>query len=199
MQRRRFSLLALLALMVFAAHNSGSAAPAARGNANDGAMIVQKNGCMGCHGAKFQGGIGPKLVGIQRRLSAEKIAEVLRHPQAPMPDFGFNVLQIDDIVAYLSNLDGGSNGTPVITLDPEKPTDQSRITVAFPGKAPKRVVARAIMQMGAESHSTETILHATPNRRIWRGLLHFSMGGAWTIEIVYDGHRVDMPLNVEGM
>ncbi|MDP9017282.1 MAG: c-type cytochrome [Candidatus Eremiobacteraeota bacterium] len=175
-----------------------SPAPAADGDANAGAKLVQTNGCMGCHGAKFQGGIGPKLLGIEHKLTRAQITDFIKHPRAPMPDFGFSDAQIADIVAYLSSLDGGGGvaGAPVITLTPDKPSERATITVRFPGSYPARVTARAIMQMGTGSHHLDVVLHQTSDPHVWQGEVEFSMGGPWTIQVRYDDKQVDIPLQV---
>ncbi|MBC5815651.1 MAG: cytochrome c [Candidatus Eremiobacteraeota bacterium] len=179
---------------------AAAAAPPA-GDANRGAALVQNNGCMGCHGAKFQGGIGPKLVGIERNLSAGQIFEFIKHPRAPMPDFGFSDAQINDVVAYLSSLDGGTpstgtSATPIVRVDPEVPIDRATITVVFSGSAPSVVATRAIMHMGAGSHHIDIAMHPTADHHVWQGEVSFSMGGPWTLEITYDGKVMDMPVQV---
>ncbi len=122
---------------------AATVAAAPPGDADAGARLVQANGCTGCHGAVFQGGLGPALKGIEHRLSLDDIAAHIRRPKAPMPNFGFSAAQIDNIVAYLSTLDGGigAQSRPVVAFSPDSPTTQATITVTFPGAAPKRVTA----------------------------------------------------------
>ncbi len=114
------------------------ASAAAPGDANNGAKLVQANGCAGCHGANLQGGgVGPALYGIEHKLTNDQIADFIVHPRAPMPNFGFTAQQVDDVVAYLSGLDGGAqNAGPVVTFDPATPVDIATITVRFPGTPP---------------------------------------------------------------
>lgn len=187
-----------MALVLALAATVIAAVPDAPGNPNAGAKLVQNNGCMGCHGAKFEGGIGPKLLGIEHRLSPKQIADFIRRPRAPMPNFGFSDAQIDDIVAYLSNLDGGAGDTPVVTLDPATPKDRATIRVRFPKSIPHTVKARAIMYMGSGSHHHDSDLHPTADPRVWEGTLEFSMGGAWTVQLIYDDKQIDIPLTVSG-
>lgn len=171
--------------------------PMSSGDANAGSKLVQNNGCMGCHGAKFEGGIGPALYGLEHKLSPSQIADFIRNPRAPMPNFGFNESQISDIVAYISNLDGGiANDSPVITWDPPAPSENARLTVRFPGTPPKQVSVRAVMHMGAGSHHTDVTMQPTADPHVWQGDVHFSMGGPWNIELTYDGKLLDIPLNV---
>ena len=169
-------------------------------DANAGALLVQQHGCTGCHGAQFQGGAGPQLRGIEHRLSAAQIANAVAHPVAPMPQFGFTNAQTADIVAYLSGLDGGSKqNVPVATLSPAKPSNQAMLTIRFPGSPPQSVTALPTMLMGSSSMSgAKVTLAATADPHVWRGVVHFSMGGAWTIEVLYDGKKMSVPVNVAG-
>ncbi|MDP9110567.1 MAG: cytochrome c [Candidatus Eremiobacteraeota bacterium] len=168
-------------------------------NVNAGAQIVADHGCMGCHGAKFEGGVGPKLFGIEHRKSAAEIFSAIAHPRAPMPDYGLSTAQIADVAAYLSSLDGGSRGElPVVTLAPAMPRDHAAITVRFPGAIPKTVFARASMNMGTMSHHVDAVLYPTSDRRVWNGTVHFSMGGAWVLTVHFDGKSIDLPLTVSG-
>lgn len=195
------SIIAPAAALLLGALGYGilQAAQAPAGNVNAGAKIAADHGCMGCHGAKFQGGIGPKLFGIEHRKTADAIASAIRRPRAPMPAFGFNEQQIADVVAYIGSLDGGEHGDlPVIVLDPALPKDQANISVRFPGAVPKSVIARASMNMGTMSHHRDSELHATKDPHVWEGVVYFSMGGAWTLSVMYDGKTIDMPLTVSG-
>jgi len=177
--------------------HTGGPEPGPGGDPNNGATLVQNNGCMGCHGAQFQGSIGPKLNGIEHARSVAQITESIKHPKAPMPDAGFSDSQITDVIAYLSNLDGGATGdVPVITFDPAAPVDQATITVKFSTDHPQQVTARATMQMGPTSHNVDVVLHQTSDPHVWQGVVHFSMGGPWTIHIVYGDKDADIPLNV---
>ena len=166
-------------------------------DANAGAKLVQNNGCMGCHGAKFEGGIGPALYGLEHKLAPEQIADFIRHPRAPMPNFGLGETQINDIVAYISHLDGGiANDVPVVTWDPPAPLDSARMTVRFPGTPPRVVSVRAIMHMGMGSHHADVAMQPTSDPHVWQGLVHFTMGGPWHFELTYDGKVLEIPLNV---
>jgi mono/diheme cytochrome c family protein len=170
------------------------------GDANNGAKLVQANGCAGCHGAGLKGGgIGPALFGIEHKLSSDQIAGFIAHPRPPMPNFGFTPAQIGDIVAYLSNLDGGASGdAPVVTFDPATPTDVATISVRFPGTPPKDVSVLPSMHMGQMSMQTR-VVHLTQSAtdpHVFTGKIVFSMGGPWTIDVQYDGQTMDVPLNV---
>lgn len=175
------------------------ATPAPRtGDANAGARLVQANGCTGCHGATFGGGIGPKLLGVEHRLTAAQIADFIKNPRPPMPNFGFSDTQISDISAYLSALDGGlTNDQPVVSYGSLKPGEPIPLTVRFPGAIPVSVVLTPVMQMGHGSMHVEAIkLQPTADPRTFIGVVVFSMGGPWTLHIVYDSHDLDVPVTV---
>ncbi len=175
-------------------------APASSGDSNNGAKLVQSNGCAGCHGAGLRGGgIGPALYGLEHRMPNAQIADFISHPRAPMPNFGFSGTQIGDIVAYLTSLDGGINNTlPVVTFSPASPVDQATITVTFPGTAPVSVSVLPVMHMGTGTHHTNVVqLQPAPgDPHTFTGRIAFSMGGPWIVQIEYDGHELDVPLNV---
>lgn len=168
-------------------------------DANAGAALVQANGCIGCHGATFRGGIGPALYGIEHTLSPAEIAQHIKTPTAPMPDFGFTPAQIDDIVAYLSALDGGASGNaPVVTFQPSPPTADTTISITFHGTPPHAVSVYPEMHMGnTKMHVQTTLLQPTPqDAHVFTGTIHFSMGGPWVVHVLYDGQSLDIPLNV---
>lgn len=179
---------------------SGTPAAPLGGDANNGAKLVQANGCAGCHGAGLKGGgIGPSLVGIEHRRSLDSIAAFIANPKPPMPNFGFTAGQRYDIAAYLSNLDGGAaNAAPVVTFDPATPTDVATISVRFPGTPPADVSVLPIMQMGSTSMQTRVVhLKASADDpHVFSGKVVFSMGGPWTVRVQYDGKSLDVPLNV---
>ncbi len=179
----------------------GPSVPAlAAGDSTAGAMLVQSNGCAGCHGANFQGGTAPKLYGIEHRRSAAEIAGAIANPKAPMPKFPLDPAQIADVVAYLSSLDGGRGGAgPVATLEPAKPSSHATLTVRFPGAAPRSVTAEPAMEMGGSTmRAAKVELKPTSDPHVWQGKVSFSMGGPWTIEVTYDGKHLTVPVNVAG-
>jgi mono/diheme cytochrome c family protein len=181
------------------AHMSVAAEAIGGADANNGAKLVQANGCAGCHGANLMGGsIGPKLYGIEHKLSSDQIADFIVHPRPPMPNFGFTQQQVNDIVAYLSGLDGGANATqPVVTLSPNPPVDVATISVRFPGTPPKNVTVLPVMQMGASSMQTRMVqLQPSTDPNVFTGRIVFSMGGPWTLKLQYDGNTMDVPVTV---
>lgn len=188
---RRVTSATLLALV-------SVAPPAARAaNANAGAALVQTNGCAGCHGATLQGGIGPRLAGIEHRLPAERIAAAIAQPVAPMPKFPFTAGQIADIVAYLSSLDAATS--PVATVRFPKSGLTAVVRVRFPGPPPKRVTAVPAMPMGSSTmRGSAVTLHPVGDGHVWQGTIAFSMSGAWTLDVDYDGRHLTVPVNVAG-
>ncbi len=172
---------------------------AASADANAGSSLVAQNGCQSCHGANLRGGSGyPALYGLEHRLSHDQIVAALLHPKSPMPNYGFSAAQASDIADYLTNLDGGAtNGEPTITISPEHPSDYAVVTVRFPGTPPARVSATASMGMGGQSmESPEVIFSPTSDPHVFEGKVTFTMSGAWTIHIVYDGKTLDRPIVV---
>jgi mono/diheme cytochrome c family protein len=188
---------ALAALSLGYAH--AAADTNAAGDASEGAKLVQSSGCEGCHGAGFAGGPCPKLIGIEKRLTADQIAEKIKSPKAPMPNFGFNAAQLANLVAYLSALDGGT-GAPVVKVVPPRPTSEATVLVTFTGTPPTEAQVQADMQMGTSSHGTGWLpLQATADPHTLAAKVHFTMGGPWTVRVRYPGGKeIDIPLNVEG-
>jgi len=171
-------------------------ATAASADSNSGAKLVAQNGCTSCHGAKFQGGEGPALYGIEHRRTRAQIVAALVSPKVPMPNYGFSATQAGDIADYLSGLDGGATqDQPVITISPEHPIDYADVTIRFPGAPPKSVTAVASMAMGQmPMNSPKVTFKATSDPHVYAGRIEFSMAGSWTIHIVYDGKTIDRPI-----
>lgn len=71
-----------------------------------GAQVVRGAGCLACHRLADQGsdGPGPDLTRVGARLSTEEIAEVLRDPVRPMPNFEGPAADFDALVRYLGEL-----------------------------------------------------------------------------------------------
>jgi cytochrome c553 len=92
-----------------AAGGTGRAAPAAPGRstlAEKGRDLFAMQGCRTCHG---EGGIGtpaaPSLVGIGKRMSAARIAGLVRHPKtSAMPSYPLPSSQMKALIAYLESL-----------------------------------------------------------------------------------------------
>ncbi len=68
-------------------------------------QIYTQKGCLACHGANFEGGVGPILAG----LPVEHMESVIRNgePEAGMPAFAENVISDEDLntlVTFLNSL-----------------------------------------------------------------------------------------------
>ncbi|HTX58516.1 MAG TPA: c-type cytochrome [Verrucomicrobiae bacterium] len=202
-QLLRAAAISCAAFLALAAGAMGAANPAptaSAGNAGAGAKLVAQFGCEGCHGAGLRGGgAAPSLFGIERRLSAAQLSEFIAHPQAPMPNFGLSGAQIADLVAYISGLDGGASGSlPVVSTMPSPPTSNATVIVRFP-TPPHSATVTATMQMGSMTMHTKPIaLEPTGDPHVYKAKIQFSMGGAWTLHVEYDGKHVDDPVTVGG-
>ena len=164
---------------------------------NAGAKLVSQNGCQSCHGATFRGTTNfPALYGIEHRRTNAQIVAALINPKAPMPNYGFTAAQAGDIAEYLAGLDGGaSQSQPIISIAPAHPVDYADVTVRFPGAPPEKVTAVATMAMGSmPMKSPQVTFTATSDPHVYTGRIEFSMSGAWTIHIVYDGKTLDRPI-----
>ncbi len=197
-----FILVALVASLS-AACGRASSTQEVPGDPKAGAALVQSSNCSGCHGARFQGDLGPNLIGIEKRRSPAQIAAAITHPEPPMPKFDFTSRQVADIVAYLSQLDGGDAsggpGTqPKISLSPARPRDSATVTVEFPGAPPADATVEAAMSMGHAKMGTYPIkLNKTSDPHKLSAKVPFGMGGAWMIKVRYDKTReVDVPIEV---
>ena len=78
-----------------------------------GKQVVAQSGCLACHkiGENGNAGPGPELTEIASRLPGQAIARTLVNPTAPMPSFAAespSPEKFDDLVAFLSQLKGGS-------------------------------------------------------------------------------------------
>jgi hypothetical protein len=172
----------------------------AGGSASSGAHLVQDHARSSCHGVGLAGvaGNGPRLVGIEHRLSPAQIAGAVEHPKAPMPDMGFTHAQVLDVVAYLSRLDGG-NGVPVVTVVPSKNSSDALVSVTFPGAPPPGAQVQGTMEMGGSSMGTGwQPLQKTADPHTLRTKLNFSMAGSWMVRLRYGNpaHELDRPVDI---
>jgi hypothetical protein len=164
----------------------------------DAATLVQSNDCAGCHGVAFKGTVmGPALYGIEHRRTLAQIANAIANPALPMPTAPLTATQVRQVAIYLSALDG--NGAPAARLDPPAPKGSALLTVTFPGRIPGDVVALPQMRMGGASmNGTPVALRETADPRVFRGTVSFSMAGPWTIDVIYDGKHLVVPVSAGG-
>jgi mono/diheme cytochrome c family protein len=196
---RSRAALAAVAVTIAAA----ACAPHPSGDPKAGAALVQSSNCTGCHGGQFQGDLGPKLVGIEKRRSPEQIAKAISNPEPPMPKFALTSQQVADVVAYVSQLDdGAANGggamRPKILILPAKPIDSAMVSVWFPGTPPSDATVEARMSMGHSMMGTRPIkLKRTGDPHKLAAKVPFEMGGAWMIKVHYGKtHEIDIPIEV---
>lgn len=176
-----------------------AAALPAPADVNAGAALVQQNGCQGCHGSNFKGSSGyPALYGVEHRLSHAQIVDAILNPSPPMPKFDFTAVQAGSIADYLASLDGGASGTqPTITVSPAHPSDEAIVVVRFPGTPPKNVTITATMAMGGSTMRAQGVrVTHSADGRIYTAHVPFSMGGPWTLHVVYDGKHLNQPISV---
>jgi cytochrome c oxidase subunit II len=128
---RTSSLLpALVTVLVLAAASCGGdddAAGQTSAAAQEGRQIARRSGCTACHGADGQGGIGPAWAGglgteveltdgstvtvdeaYLRRSIAKPSAQVHAGFAVAMPENHLTKDEIDEVVAYIVSLNGGS-------------------------------------------------------------------------------------------
>jgi menaquinol-cytochrome c reductase cytochrome b/c subunit len=74
-----------------------------------GKLVAAQSGCLACHkiGENGNGGPGPNLTAIAKKLAPAAIERTLDNPTPPMPSFaGLPQEKKDALVAFLSQLDG---------------------------------------------------------------------------------------------
>lgn len=75
----------------------------------EGEEVFRADGCRVCHGSSGKGtAVGPSLIGIGKKYSAEKLARLIRHPAtARMPAFSESALpeaKLKAVIAFLQSL-----------------------------------------------------------------------------------------------
>jgi len=76
----------------------------ARLEAADPGEIVYAEKCASCHGAKGEGGIGPKLAGNPILNAPEAVAEIVRNGRGSMPAIPLSDQEMAALLAYLKKL-----------------------------------------------------------------------------------------------
>ncbi len=76
----------------------------ARLEATDPGEIVYAEKCASCHGAKGEGGIGPKLAGNPILNAPEAVAEIVRNGRGTMPAIPLSDQEMAALLAYLKKL-----------------------------------------------------------------------------------------------
>jgi cytochrome c550 len=65
---------------------------------------IYKKSCIGCHGDKYQGGVGPGLKGIGGKLSNDEIKTIITKGKGSMPPNLVSAEQADDMAKWLAEL-----------------------------------------------------------------------------------------------
>jgi alcohol dehydrogenase (cytochrome c) len=89
-----------------AATSSSGGAPAGPPDAAHGKTLYAQT-CAGCHGASAEGGAGPALTGLNKRMNLEQTIKWLKNPDPPMPKLYPSPLDeqaVTDIAAYVQGL-----------------------------------------------------------------------------------------------
>jgi cytochrome c550 len=63
-----------------------------------------KQTCSGCHGVNYEGGVGPSLKGVGKRLSLDQIKDVIQHGRGNMPPGLVPPEKADEMAKWLSKL-----------------------------------------------------------------------------------------------
>lgn len=68
--------------------DQGAATPAPEGGtATVDAQAIYKQNCLSCHGANFEGGVGPNLTKVGGKYSKDQIAAIVANGRGAMPGF----------------------------------------------------------------------------------------------------------------
>ncbi|GGJ62971.1 cytochrome c550 [Anoxybacillus voinovskiensis] len=63
-----------------------------------------KQTCSACHGVNYEGGVGPSLKGVGKRLSLDQIKDVIQHGRGNMPSGLVPADKADEMAKWLSKL-----------------------------------------------------------------------------------------------
>lgn len=66
---------------------------------------IYNQSCISCHGGNYEGGAGPELVGVDTRLSQEKVKEVLQNGKGIMPSNLVAEESLDEMVDWIMSLE----------------------------------------------------------------------------------------------
>ena len=103
------SAITCLLIFFLLAKNSGqdpyiTATLDLNGSIERGAKLFRMN-CVGCHGIKAQGLVGPELSNVTEQLSDKQIIiQIIKGLTPPMPSFEMDSQSMSDLIAYLHSL-----------------------------------------------------------------------------------------------
>ncbi|ANB57695.1 cytochrome [Anoxybacillus sp. B7M1] len=63
-----------------------------------------KQTCSSCHGVNYEGGVGPALKGVGKRLSVDEIKDILQNGRGSMPGGLVSPEKADEMAKWLSKL-----------------------------------------------------------------------------------------------
>ena len=98
-------VIVILSLVLSACGGSSSSANTPTSDTTAGKTAYASLPCVGCHGANAEGGVGPKLAGLN--ISFDRFQSFVRNGREQMPPFGTDVVsdqQLTDIYAWLTSL-----------------------------------------------------------------------------------------------
>lgn len=65
---------------------------------------IYKQSCVGCHGADYSGGVGPKLKGVGDKLSQDEIVQIVTKGKGNMPPGLVPEDKAEDMAKWLAKL-----------------------------------------------------------------------------------------------
>lgn len=75
-----------------------------KGDETHGSQLFRMN-CVGCHGVKAQGLVGPSLNGVSKHHSdSQLIKQIISGDTPPMPSFQMKPQEMADLLSHLHNL-----------------------------------------------------------------------------------------------
>lgn len=96
--------VAAIGAFLFSGVAQGATPPA--GDAAHGKTLFAAN-CSACHGAKGEGGVGPKLQGEKSRKNVAGVVAQIKNPAPPMPKLYPSPLSekdVNDLAAFVETL-----------------------------------------------------------------------------------------------
>lgn len=81
--------------------------------ADNGKMLWQKNNCVSCHQTYGLGGyLGPDLTNVYSKKGTIYISAILKAGTNIMPNLNLTDMEIDDLIAYLKEIDQSGKADP---------------------------------------------------------------------------------------
>ncbi|KUP07222.1 cytochrome C [Bacillus coahuilensis m2-6] len=64
-----------------------------------------QSACIGCHGGNYEGGVGPTLIGVGDKYSAEELSDILINGKGAMPGNLVPADNVEAMVEWLTTLE----------------------------------------------------------------------------------------------